>query len=374
MTTVRTRRVTRVPTRLVLLAAAAAATSALAPQTFAATLSWDSSGANPTAPVDGSGTWNTTDAKWSNGASDVVWDNASTAGFGSNNGAAGIVTIDDAALTVTAAGLTFAPPGSGSYTIAAAAGNSLTLSGANPVISVGTGVNATISAPIGGAFGNAVSAAGAGLVIKGTGSLTLQSSANTYTGDTTIQYGGTGGTGVNVTLANGASLGNVAGNIYVGYANVNSATDTSTLNTTAGGSATVTANQLFVSYVYNFTTVSGTTGSAVNFNGNDTLNVNNIRLAAGRNNSATKGGHGTLRLGSGATLTLNGIGRRGQQRAVARHRQLQLRDGRRHDRGHRRPCRFRARHRQRNHRDRQHRHRQGRQRQRRGVDRHDELF
>src|SRR4051794_440179 len=74
----------------------------------AANLTWDSSGANPANPADGSGLWNsTTAANWSNGASDIVWDNVSTAVFGSHNGAAGTVTIDDPSTTVTAAGITF---------------------------------------------------------------------------------------------------------------------------------------------------------------------------------------------------------------------------------------------------------------------------
>src|SRR5687768_3473846 len=93
-----------------------AAVASWATAASAATLTWDSSGATPATPADGGGIWNSTDPKWSDGVSDIAWDNVSTAAFGSNNGAAGTVTINDPSGTVTAAGLTFNPPGSGSYT------------------------------------------------------------------------------------------------------------------------------------------------------------------------------------------------------------------------------------------------------------------
>src|ERR1700722_14289476 len=83
----------------------------------AASLTWDSGGIHPLAPVDGSGNWDTATAWWSAGVSpDVDWDNVSTAIFGAANGAAGTVTIDTT--TVDAGGLTFNAPGSGNYTIA----------------------------------------------------------------------------------------------------------------------------------------------------------------------------------------------------------------------------------------------------------------
>src|SRR6478672_11772211 len=80
---------------------------------FGQTLTWDSSGTNPLAPVDGSGNWNTTtDSLWSNGAADSTWVNGNVATIG-NVGVAGIVTINDISGTVSAAGINFNPVGGG---------------------------------------------------------------------------------------------------------------------------------------------------------------------------------------------------------------------------------------------------------------------
>src|SRR5438105_467776 len=70
-------------------------------------LTWDASGANPLAPTDGGGNWNTTtNANWSNGAADSTWISGSAAAIG-NGGAGGVITIDDISGTVSAAGINF---------------------------------------------------------------------------------------------------------------------------------------------------------------------------------------------------------------------------------------------------------------------------
>ena len=106
-------------------------TSAAAP----VPLTWDSSGTNPGAPVDGSGTWNTTSTNWSNGTSDAAWNNTSDSGdpvsFGSNNGTAGTVTLG---ANIQAGGLTFNPATSGNYTIAGSGSNTLELTGPSIVV------------------------------------------------------------------------------------------------------------------------------------------------------------------------------------------------------------------------------------------------
>src|SRR4051812_15636654 len=151
-----------------LMLAAAPVAASMTPNAFGANLTWDSGGTTPAAAKDGSGSWNTTagNTVWSNGILDALWDNASTAVFGNNNGAAGTVTITDP--NVTAAGLIFNASGSGAYTIAAAPGSVLTLSGTNPALTINAGVSATISAPIAGAFNAAAGpgiATGMGLVV-----------------------------------------------------------------------------------------------------------------------------------------------------------------------------------------------------------------
>jgi autotransporter-associated beta strand protein len=132
-------------------------------------LAWDSLGTSPGDPLDGSGSWNTTAALWSNGATDSAWLNSGSnaAAFGNDNGAAGTVTLGN----VTAAGLVFNPAGSGTYTLTS---GTLTLSGSAPSISANA--NATIESIVTGT---------GSLGLAGSGTVTF-SGANTYTGTTTI--------------------------------------------------------------------------------------------------------------------------------------------------------------------------------------------
>ncbi len=101
------------PTSSRTIASGLLAFAALSSTLRADTLTWDSSGLNPNAPVDGTGAWDTSSALWSNGTVDSVWNNAgnNTATFGSNNGAAGTITVG----TITAGGLIFNAATSGSY-------------------------------------------------------------------------------------------------------------------------------------------------------------------------------------------------------------------------------------------------------------------
>ncbi|MCW1925731.1 autotransporter-associated beta strand repeat-containing protein [Luteolibacter arcticus] len=138
----------------------------------AATLTWDASGANPAAPTDGPGTWDTTVANWSNGAADIAWPDtaADVAVFGANNGAAGSITVD----MVTVNGITFNAAGSGTYELA---GGMVTLDGTTPTLTAN--VDATIASPIAGTVG---------LTKAGTGILTL-SGINFYSGSTAVTAG-----------------------------------------------------------------------------------------------------------------------------------------------------------------------------------------
>lgn len=136
------------------------------------TLTWDSSGLNPNAPVDGAGAWDTTTALWSNGSVDSIWSNAgnNTAVFGSSNGAAGTVTVG----TITAGGIIFNAATSGSYLLS---GGTLTLGGTTPTIT--TNANAEIASVIAGTTG---------LTKEGSGVLTL-SGTNTFTGGLKLNAG-----------------------------------------------------------------------------------------------------------------------------------------------------------------------------------------
>lgn len=146
--------------------------AALSSTLRADSLTWDSSGLNPNAPVDGAGAWDTTSALWSNGTVDSIWNNAgnNTAVFGSSNGAAGTVTVG----TITAGGLTFNGATSGSYLLS---GGTLTLGGSTPTIT--TNANAEIASAIAGTTG---------LTKEGSGVLTL-SGTNTFTGGLKLNAG-----------------------------------------------------------------------------------------------------------------------------------------------------------------------------------------
>ncbi len=250
---------------------------------------------------DGSGSWNTTNSLWSTGT-DVPYvnDGTTTAIFGKGTGAAGTVMIDDPSLTINAAGITFAVPGSGSYTIGAVAGTTLTLIGTtSSTIAVPTSVTATINAPIIGAFGSAIAATTNGLIIGGGGTLTLNG-ANNYTGSTQLQNNTT------INVGNGAVIGNTGGIVNVGFIPNGSAVDTTAiLNLNNGASLNASTLNVFFNNNTAFT-ASAVTGPTLNVNGAATINANTIAIDAGRGSGNTKGGDGTLKLNPGSTLTLHG--------------------------------------------------------------------
>ena len=107
-------------------------------------MTWDASGANPTAPTDGSGTWSTTNANWTTaGSSDNVWQPGYSAVFGVGNGAAGVITN---AAGIVVSNMTFNAANGGSYNIT---GSTLILTN-TPTITVATNVSATNSSILGG--------------------------------------------------------------------------------------------------------------------------------------------------------------------------------------------------------------------------------
>jgi len=132
----------------------------------AAVVTWDASGANPTAPTDGAGNWSTANANWSDGVADNVWVNGNDAIFGSG-GAGGAITVGSG---IVVGNITL----NTNYTFSS---NPLTLTG-NPAIRVAG--SATIANTI----------AGTGFTKEGPGTLLLnQGDNNTYTGNTIINSG-----------------------------------------------------------------------------------------------------------------------------------------------------------------------------------------
>src|SRR5271155_1889253 len=255
----------------------------------AASLQWSADGVTPGG--GGTGTWNTTTALWYNGTSFQTWSNApvNDAVF---SGTAGTVTLG---VAITVENLTFNTSG---YTIT---GNTLTLGGVTPTISVVAGGTATIGSIIAGAVG--LTQAG------GTGTLIL-TGANTYSGGTTISAG-------TLQIGNGAT-GSVAGNITdnaalvfdrnnaLTYAGVISGsgsltqTGTGTLtltgaNTYSGGT-TISAGTLQIG--------AGATGSVVgNITDNAALVINRTGALS---YAGVISGTGSLTSSGAGTVTLTG--------------------------------------------------------------------
>lgn len=288
--------------------AALAVGAAISPRAFAqATYTWDSSGANPSAPVDGSGNWDLSTADWSNHYTDIVWPNDNSIATFGDGGTAGTVTV---ATSVNAGAILFNPVSSGSYTIA---GSAITLNGTD---AIGVLANsATISAPI----------AGTNLIVGGTGTLTL-AGTNTYSGTTTVEGTstlklGAAGTlpattglivnsgatldvnGFTQTATSLAGAGNVT--LESGSNLILNETGSSTFSGTLSGAGTLTKNNTgtltITSPQTNFTgtlAFSDTTSSANNqlvLSGN--ANVNNGSIVV--NNTVTSSG--------GPELTLNNL-------------------------------------------------------------------
>lgn len=162
---------------LPILAATSALAIAYSPSLHAASQTWDPT-LIPAAPAGGMGTWNTTNANWSNGASDAVWGNSNTSDAVFTG--TGATVMIGGGTGVTANDLTFSKK---DYLLASSgAADILTLASADanaPVITVDTGSPddlASISAKIAGTQGLTKS--------NTTGNLLLSNTGNTYTGVT----------------------------------------------------------------------------------------------------------------------------------------------------------------------------------------------
>ena len=159
---------------------------------MAATFYWDQDG-DTTIGTGGTGAWDTTSSFWR-----AISDVGVLGTYGNNTSDAVVLGGTAGTLTIAAGGvnvnnLTFLTTG---YTIAGGA-NALTLSGTAPTIDTGTG-SQTISAAVAGT---------SGFTKLGSGTLTLSTTTNTWTGNAIINAGT-----LNVNIGQAASAGFVLGN------------------------------------------------------------------------------------------------------------------------------------------------------------------
>jgi outer membrane autotransporter protein len=269
-------------------------------------LTWDANGA--TAGTGGTGPWNTSASTWHDGTTFQAWDNSLSANaiFG---GTAGTVTLGG---PITAQNLTFSVTG---YTLT---GNTLTLAGLAPALSLTTGTT-TIASGIAGAAGLTTTGAGS-LTLSGvssySGGFSLTNSANTYTGATTIQSGtlqignggttGSLGTSSHVVVNNGALRINRTGTVTMGQA----ISGTGSLTKLATGTAILTGDNSYTG----MTTISGGILQIGNGSTAGTLGTGNVavtgttsRLQINRSDTITLGqtisGTGNLtQAGTGTTI------------------------------------------------------------------------
>ena len=209
---------------------------------------WDANGA--AAGTGGAGTWNTSALVWRDSAGLRVWDNSllDNAIFG---GTVGTVTLGG---PITVQNITFSV---GGYTVT---GNTLTLAGLAPAISLTTATT-TIASALTGTAGLRTTGAGSlilsgvgsysgGLTLSGTGTISLTNSVNTYTGATTIQSGtlqigagaATGSLGISSHVVNNGALSiNRTGTVTIGQV----ISGTGSLTKLAAGTAILTGDNTY---------------------------------------------------------------------------------------------------------------------------------
>ncbi|MBV8415417.1 MAG: autotransporter-associated beta strand repeat-containing protein, partial [Verrucomicrobia bacterium] len=184
----------------------------------------------------GSATWNGTTDDWTNAAAaaNAPWEN----GFAIFEGTAGTVTLGT---NIEFDGMQFL---TGGYTIAAAGPQTL-IGATTTTIDVGSGLTATISAPImDGTSPAAVSKTDLGTLIL-TGS-------NTYTGGTTIAAG-------TLQIGNGGTTGSIVGNVADNGALVFDRSDIITFGGTISGSGSLTQEGIGTVILTGTNTYSGGT-------------------------------------------------------------------------------------------------------------------
>ena len=266
----------------------------------AADLTWDNGGAT--------GNWNTTDTNFTG----VAWTNGNSAIFGGTAGST--VTINTAGISAT--GVTF---NVNNDIINGTSTNTLTLAGGN-IITVGSGLTATINAPLAGSVGVQVENTGTGASILNLGG------ASTVTGGTNGALGlivGATTASNTVNLSSGGTMGTISGNrrsLFIGSSGVASGLSTTGSNivniSTAGSSGTPTFNasgsgaRATIGYASSSNELNVSNGAYLaqtNGGGANTWDMG-VSLGADSNKITVSGTGSTINFGSNQSLNVGVAG------------------------------------------------------------------
>ena len=265
----------------------------------AADLTWDNGGST--------NNWNTTDANFTG-----LWTNGNTAVFGGTAGST--VTITTAGISAT--GVTF---NVNNDIINGTSTNTLTLSGGN-IITVGSGLTATINAPLAGTSGVQVENTGTGASILNLGG------ASTVTGGTSGALGlivGATTASNTVNLSSGGTMGTSGTNrrsLFIGSSGVASGLSTTGSNivniSTAGSSGAPTFNasgngtRATIGYASSSNELNVSNGAYVaQTNGSGTNTWEMGVLANANNNKITvSGANSSIVFGSNQAINVGGAG------------------------------------------------------------------
>ena len=266
----------------------------------AADLTWDNGGS--------SNNWNTTDANFTGAA----WTNGNTAVFG--GAASSTVTISTAG--ISANGVKF---NVNNDIINGTSTNTLTLAGGN-IITVGSGLTATINAPLAGTSGVQVENTDTGASILNLGG------ASTVTGGTNGALGlivGATTASNTVNLSSGGTMGTISGNrrsLFIGSSGVASGLSTTGSNivniSTAGSSGTPTFNasgsgaRATIGYASSSNELNVSNGAYLaqtNGGGANTWDMG-VSLGADSNKITVSGTGSTINFGSNQSLNVGVAG------------------------------------------------------------------
>ncbi|HEX8912280.1 MAG TPA: PA14 domain-containing protein, partial [Humisphaera sp.] len=293
--------------RAVISAAIASAVSLSGVRTGGADLSWDATSSSAPAPAGGTGTWDTSSLRWSNGTTFVGWNNAAgdNAVFGGTPGTVTIDTSGGAGTGVVVGGLTFNSAG---YVIAGSAVTDLL------TLAPGATLNGTGDAEV-----SALLAGTAGFTKAGTNTITLSGNNSGLSGPITVSGGALSVSAANnlgaaantVTLSNNATL-QVTGT-FTAAQPVSLGTGGGTIAVTAANTFTLAAP---LAATANALTKTGTGRLALG-TGNSTrtgaTTVSSGTLSATVTSAANPLGTGTINLSGGGTLDLTPVANVGTQ-------------------------------------------------------------